>query len=146
MSQQRWRHQIRLAWKLVESENQAEILHFVDTIHLTQFCVYSIHILSTLRKGIKLGIPIVPAYTVHHKYFDASSKVSHLHFQFPIVFQSHGSCVRAHEISCYAIARQQQPIVLHRLVSGRIGLFVASLQYRTYHFMIHSLIVVWCIR
>ena len=58
------------------------------------------------------------------------------------VFQSHGSCVRAHEISCYAIARQQQPIVFHRPVSGHIGLLF-FLQYRTYHFIIHSLIVLF---
>ena len=51
-SQQRWRHQIRLAWKLAESQNQAEILHFVGIIQLTQLCVSSIHILSSLRKGI----------------------------------------------------------------------------------------------
>ena len=63
-------HQSRLAWKLAESENQAEILHFVITIQLTQFCVSSIHIPSSLRKGIKLGIPVVPACTVHHKYLD----------------------------------------------------------------------------
>ena len=39
-------------------------------IQLTQFCVSYIHIPSSLRKGIKLGIPVVPACTVHHKYLD----------------------------------------------------------------------------
>ena len=99
-SQQWWRPQSRLAWKLAESENQAEILYFANIIQLTQFSVSTIHIPSSLRKGIKLGIHVVPACTVYQKYLDASSKSRQLNSQFPIIFQSHGPSVRTNEIGC----------------------------------------------
>ena len=68
-------------------------MHFVEIIQLTQFCVSTIHTQSSAKICIKKVHGVVTACTVHHKYLDASSKVSHLHFQFPIGFQSHGSCV-----------------------------------------------------
>ena len=43
-----------------EAENQAEILHFFPDLLLTQFCVSSIHIPSSVRKGIKLIDIVVP--------------------------------------------------------------------------------------
>ena len=104
----------------------------------TQFCVSSIHITSPMRTGVTLA--------------EEGSPTMHSLLQVPqCFFQSEPPpfsvicCFLEPRILCEghtrSVARQQQPIVLHRPVSGKIGLFLASLQYRTYHFIIHSLIV-----
>ena len=51
-----WRHnhQNWLGWKLTKSEIQAEMLHSFSNAELIQFCISSIHIPSSMRKGIKL--------------------------------------------------------------------------------------------
>ena len=60
-------------WKLAKSENQAETWHSFPNRQLTQFCVSSIHIPSSMRKGIKLRQVGGPSMISSPKYLDFQS-------------------------------------------------------------------------
>ena len=143
-SQRRWRHRIRHRAEAGKIRKSSwNVSPPIEHSEPTQFCVSSIHIPSPMRIGVTLaeegGPTMHSSLQVPQCFFQSEPPP----FSFPYCFRATDLAWGTHEISCYAIARQQQPIVLHRPVSGHIGLFLASLQYRTYHFIIHSLIVLF---
>ena len=118
MSQQRWHHRIRHRAEAGKIRKSSwNVSPPIEHSEPTQFCVSSIHIPSPMRKGVTLA--------------EEGGPTMHSSLQVP-------RCFFQSEPSPFSVS-----FCLFFRATDHIGLFLASLQYHTHHFIIHSLIVLF---